>query len=152
MLTPEERDIAYAWIIANIPWGVGIADASVIEEHGILAANQQAMRSALADLRTKAEPRELLIDGRDAFTFPLPHRSIIRGDGSEPSIAAASIVAKVTRDRWMIAAHETYPLYGFAGHKGYGSEDHRRAIREHGPCVIHRLSFLGNTLQTALIP
>lgn len=151
MLTPEEREFAYAWIIENCPWGVGIADASVIEEHGILAATLQAMHGALADVRRKAEPRALLIDGRDAFSFPLPHTSIIRGDGTEPSIAAASIIAKVTRDRLMITAHEQYPEYGFIQHKGYGTDVHRHAIRQHGPCAIHRMSFLGKTLQMELV-
>lgn len=152
LLTPEERDAAYTWIIAHYPYGVGMEPHSTIEECGIVEATQRAMLAALEDLRKKTEPQQLLIDGRDAFAFPLPHTSIIRGDGSEPCIAAASIIAKVTRDRLMMEEHKHYPLYDFEQHKGYGTAFHRAAIRLHGPCALHRLSFLKNTLQSVREP
>jgi len=149
-LSPEERDVAFSWITIHCPFGVGVVPASFIEEHGILAANNRAMQIAVEELQKKQLITRLLIDGRDHFQFSLPHQSIIRGDSIEPSIAAASIVAKVTRDRIMIDLNNLYPSYGFEKHKGYGSADHIENIRVHGPCAIHRLSFLGRILQTAL--
>lgn len=146
LLSPAEREHSYSWIVEHCFWGVGIVDAAFIEEYGILPATEYAMRLALAMLSQTAHPALLLVDGRDHFTFPLPHRSIIRGDQSEPCIAAASIVAKVTRDRLMRDAAIAFPHYGFAGHKGYGSEDHIAAIRQFGPCGIHRYSFLRRIL------
>ncbi len=154
MMTPEEREHSFAWIKANCAFGVGIAGHDVIEHYGILVATQQAMLLALEDLCAKASPQELLIDGRDKFLFPLPHRSIIRGDSLEPCIAAGSIIAKVTRDRLMTEHAKEFGLYGFEGHKGYGSEEHIRQIKTHGPCAIHRLSFLSRILapeQMALV-
>jgi ribonuclease HII len=146
MLTHEQRERAYVWITAHCAWGVGVADVDVIETQGILAATQLAMVRALEQLCLSRTPSQLLIDGRDAFRFPISHRSIIRGDGIEPSIAAGSILAKVTRDRMMIGYASSHAEYGFDGHKGYGSAEHIRSIRTHGPCELHRLSFLGNVL------
>jgi ribonuclease HII len=145
-LTPDERERTFAWLIEHCPIGFGIADAAFIESYGILKATQHAMRLALEHLRQTAEPRTLFIDGRDAFSFDIPHRSIIRGDQLEPCIAAGSIVAKVTRDRMMKEYCPRFPAYGFSKHKGYGSDEHILAIRSHGPCDIHRRSFLQRIL------
>ena len=87
-------------------------------------------------------PTYLLIDGRDKFWFNYPHSSVIRGDESEPCISAASIIAKVTRDRLMEEYEEEFPDYGFASHKGYGTDLHRQMLGKIGPCHLHRLSFL----------
>jgi ribonuclease HII len=146
-LTPEERAQAYSWITANCAWGVGIADADVIECYGIVPATKRAMDLAIAELQSKIALAELLIDGRDAFRFTIPHRSIIRGDSLEPCIAAGSIIAKVTRDRLMTDLCDVYPNYRFSIHKGYGTTEHIEQIKIHGPSQIHRKSFL-----TRIIP
>lgn len=150
-LTPHQRDIAFAWITAHCPFGVGLAPPQEVERLGILGATELAMQRALAELRSKASVEYLLVDGRDKFWFDCVHSSVIRGDESEPCIAAASIVAKVTRDRMMIEAANEFPLYGFDGHKGYGAETHIAAIRAHGPCPIHRRSFLKRVLQGEVV-
>ncbi len=154
LMTPEERDYAYQWIITNCAFGAGVVGHDVIDRFGILHATQKAMLLALEELRSKAAVTELLVDGRDAFRFPLPHRSIIRGDSLEPCIAAGSIIAKVTRDRLMIEHANDHPRYGFETHKGYGAESHITAIKQHGPCAIHRATFLTRILgpeQLALV-
>lgn len=149
-LTAEQREHAYAWITANCFWGVGMVSAEAIDRIGILEATNEAMRLALTMLSEKITPTYLLVDGRDAFWFDYPHTSIIRGDDLEPAIAAGSIIAKVTRDRLMIEAAQEFPQYGFEGHKGYGSSNHIAAIKEYGPCGIHRRSFLRNIFTNAV--
>ncbi len=148
-LSPEQREIAYLWITTSCPYGIGIASHAVIEERGILAATEIAMQRALRNLQHLCAPTFLLVDGRDHFWFDLPHSSVIHGDALEPCIAAASILAKVTRDRLMRLHDRLSSLYGFAEHKGYGSEEHIRAIRSHGPSGIHRLSFLSRILPSS---
>jgi len=128
-------------------WGIGESSHAVIDEFGILEATNRAMNQAVAMLAEKITPTYLLVDGRDKFWFDYPHTSIIRGDDSEPSIAAASIIAKVTRDKWMTEQAEKFPEYGFDSHKGYGSAEHMEAIRKYGPCELHRRSFLGRILE-----
>ena len=118
-----------------------------VDRIGILAATEKAMQQALAMLSQKIIPTYLLVDGCDHFWFDYPHSSIIRGDDLEPSIAAASIIAKVTRDTLMIEAASRFPLYGFDRHKGYGSEEHIAMIKQHGPCALHRKSYLKNILR-----
>lgn len=142
LLSPDEREAAFAWISSNCAFGVGIVSAFVVEKRGILAATQAAMLLALDDLRAKTAVASLLIDGCDHFHFPLPHQSVIRGDMLHPEIAAASIVAKVTRDGIMRSEGEEFPLYGFHRNKGYGTAEHLAAIRQHGPCPLHRKTFL----------
>ncbi len=149
-LSEEERERAFAWIIATCPHGIASVSAGEIDAIGILRATERAMREAVIQLASQVTLISLLVDGRDHFSFDFPHRSIIRGDQSEPSIAAASIVAKVTRDRWMREQSTLYPQYGFDGHKGYASDAHREAIRIHGPCPLHRKSFLRNLLNEQL--
>ena len=102
------------------------------------------MQEAVRSLAKILKPTYLLVDGRDKFWFDYPHSSIIRGDESESCIAAASIVAKVTRDRLMIASAKEFPQFGFERHKGYGTKFHYEALRVHLPCALHRRSFLTN--------
>jgi ribonuclease HII len=142
VLTPEERERAFAWISTHCIHGIGMSSVHDIEELGIVGATEKAMQDALVILTQHATPTVLLVDGSDHFWFDYPHISIIGGDGIEPCIAAASILAKVTRDAWMREAAKEYPAYGFEQHKGYGTEAHIAAIKKYGPCVLHRTSFL----------
>ena len=121
-------------------WSVGIVGPEVIDEINILQATYQAMREAIAAL--KVQP-ELLLN--DAVTIPgveIPQVPIVKGDAKSVSIAAASIMAKVTRDHMMMEYDQSYPQYGFAKHKGYGTAAHIAALKEYGPCPIHRRSFI----------
>ena len=140
-LTAQKRERLYPLIIANaLSYGIGSVPAPDIDEIGIIPATKLAMLAALEQLGPSAE--YLLIDGRIRLkNIPLRQQSIIRGDGTSLSIAAASILAKVTRDRIMIALENDYPEYGFARHKGYGTEIHRAAITRLGPTIQHRMSF-----------
>ena len=141
-LDPDVREHAFAWICRNCTIGTGAASAEDIDVHGILWATELAMQRAVAVLAEQVAPTYLLIDGRDAFWFDYPHSSIIRGDALEPCISAASIVAKVTRDRLMVAYDKEHPHYGFAFHKGYGTPEHLDLLQSRGPCSIHRKTFL----------
>lgn len=121
-------------------WSVGVVGPEVIDEINILQATYQAMRKAIAGL--KVQP-ELLLN--DAVTIPgveIPQVPIVKGDAKSLSIAAASIVAKVTRDHMMVEYDQIYPQYGFGKHKGYGTAAHIAALKEYGPCPIHRRSFI----------
>jgi len=139
-LTAEQRAHLYDVIMQYaIAVGVGMGSVALIDERNILNATKQAMRQALAQLRVS--PQALLLDAIQLPGVTLPQRSIIKGDSLCLSIAAASIVAKVTRDRLMIQLHEEYPHYGFAQHKGYGTVAHLEALRVHGVCPHHRRSF-----------
>lgn len=123
-----------------LAFGIGERSAHYIDSHGIIPATKQAMLDALKALKVPVE--YLLIDGRIRLTStPLPQQSVIRGDSKSLSIAAASILAKVTRDQIMIDLAEAYPGYGFAQHKGYGTERHRAALERLGPSPEHRQSF-----------
>ncbi|MGL4440736.1 MAG: ribonuclease HII [Bosea sp. (in: a-proteobacteria)] len=115
------------------------ASAASIDMINIRAATLDAMARAVRALALA--PSLVLVDGRDMIDIAMPCRAIIKGDASEPAIAAASIVAKVTRDRLMARLSQAFPVYGFANHAGYGTEAHRSAILEHGPCPHHRYSF-----------
>lgn len=141
-LTDAEREESYAWITANCPWGVALSTALDIDEQGIMASNESAMQRAVAMLAETVKPTYLLVDGRDKYWFDYVHSSIVEGDAKEACIAAASIVAKVTRDRMMVEYAKEFPLYGFDGHKGYAAPTHIEALKTHGPCAIHRRSFL----------
>ena len=119
--------------------GVGIADERTIEEVNILQATIIAMERALDLLAPR--PDYLLLDALTLSRVPLPQKPLIKGDCRSHSIAAASILAKVTRDRIMLELHEQYPLYQFQNHKGYGTKEHLALLREHGPCNAHRRTF-----------
>ena len=113
--------------------------AAVIDEINILQATHRAMNQALAGLEPPAN--HALVDGRPVPSLSLPQTAIVKGDAKSFSIAAASILAKVTRDRLMVQYDEQFPGYGFAGHKGYGTKAHLLAIEELGACPLHRMSF-----------
>ena len=124
---------------AAIVSAVAMVDAPVIDEINILQATHRAMNEALAGLEPSAE--YALVDGRPVPSLTLPQTAIVKGDAQSFSIAAASILAKVTRDRLMVQYHQQFPGYGFDGHKGYGTKAHLLAIEELGACPIHRMSF-----------
>lgn len=148
-LTEDERNAAYDWITTECAYGIGSSEADEIDRIGILEATNRVMQDAVAMLALHITPTYILVDGRDAFWFDYPHSSLIKGDSLEPCIAAASIIAKVTRDKTMIEADANCPLYGFAKHKGYGSPQHIDAIQKHGASALHRTTFLHNILNTS---
>ena len=141
-LTAARREQLYAEITGDpsIRWALGIAEPREIDQLNILRATHLAMRRAVEGLGQPA-PAHCLIDGLPVKDFPLPHDGIVKGDGKSLSIAAASIIAKVARDRFMIAAAGQFPQYGFERHKGYGTKAHLEALLSHGPCRLHRQSF-----------
>lgn len=140
-LTQEQRNKLFAQITADqrVVYGIGMSDVSTIDRVNILQATFLAMQSAVAAL--PVEPDYLLIDGNRLPGFLYPAEAIVEGDARSISIAAASILAKVTRDRMMVELDKQWPEYGFKRHKGYGTEEHLEAIRKFGPCPIHRKSF-----------
>lgn len=123
-----------------ISYGIAFASVEEIEEHNILAATFIAMNRAISQLEPK--PSIALVDGNRTKGIGMESRSVVKGDSKCADIAAASILAKVTRDRYMLEMAEKYPQYHFEKHKGYGTKLHYEALREHGPSEIHRLSFL----------
>ena len=129
-----------------IAFGIGIVSPERIDEINILQATYEAMREALKDMekRFSLSPKILLNDAVTIPDIPIPQKAIVHGDAKSLSIAAASVLAKVTRDHIMLEYDEQYPKYGFKQHKGYGTKVHREAILTHGPCPIHRRSFLKN--------
>lgn len=143
-LPPEKRESLYDKILqAALSIGIGAVEAEEIDRIHIGKATQKAMAMAVGFL--DRQPDMLLIDGILPVPLPLPQRTIVKGDNLSVSIAAASIVAKVTRDRIMMTHHERFPQYNFANHKGYGTREHREAIRRHGCCTVHRKTFRGVT-------
>lgn len=141
-MSPEKREESFAWISENCIYGIGSISASDIDKIGILAATECAMQQAVKEVAQHQRNLYLLVDGRDAFWFDYPHSSIVRGDESEECIAAASIIAKVTRDRYMVSLMEKLPVYNFASHKGYGTSEHFAAIKKNGLSMQHRKTFL----------
>lgn len=141
-LSEKKRDALYDVITEKaVAWGVGICTPEEIDEINILEASLLAMRRALEN--TGITPDLLLIDGNVNRGFPLPAIAVVGGDAKSPSIAAASIIAKVTRDRMMLELDKEYPGYGLAGHKGYPTKAHKLAVYMNGPSDCHRRSFLG---------
>ena len=123
-----------------VDWGIGFATETEIDEINILQATYLAMERALSHLEIR--PELALIDGNRAKDFGLPVRTVVKGDSLSASIAAASVLAKVTRDDLMLELAETYPGYGFEIHKGYGTKAHYEALTQLGACPIHRKTFL----------
>jgi len=141
-LTARQRDVVYDRIQQQaVAYGIGIVSHTQIDQDNILRATQEAMLCAVQQL--PSVPDILLIDGITALPIALVQRLIVRGDACCASIAAASVLAKVTRDRLMIAYAREYPAYGFEKHKGYPTAEHYARLRAHGPCAIHRRSFRG---------
>lgn len=143
-LSAARREYLYEQIMEKAKaCGVGEASPLEIDHINILQATMLAMRRAIEDLATRLGgwPDKALIDGNRCPELPIAAEAIVRGDAKEPAISAASIVAKVTRDRQMMALHELYPEYGFAQHMGYPTEAHFAALKQYGACDQHRRSF-----------
>jgi len=148
-LSARKRDELYKVIAQEaVAVGVGVADADVIDRINILRASLQAMREAVLEL--SSAPDFLLVDGLNTIPLDLPQKAIVKGDARSVSIAAASIVAKVSRDRIMEIYHRQFPQYNFLQNKGYGTAEHRRILEEIGMCKIHRRSFHLKDRQTEL--
>ena len=140
-LSEKKREELYDVIIEkSLAYGIAFADVEEIETYNILAATFRAMNRAISMLSVK--PQLALIDGNRNKDIEIESRCVVKGDSNCADIAAASVLAKVTRDRYMLQMAEKYPQYYFEKHKGYGTKLHYEALREHGPSPIHRLSFL----------
>ncbi len=145
-VSEKKREVLYEQIIKEaIAYGVGIIDQKEIDEINILNATKKGLTTAIQELKLK--PERILVDALTGIdTLGIPYTSIIKGDAKSYSIAAASIIAKVTRDRIMREWDQIYPQYGFEKHKGYGTKMHIDAIKEYGLCPLHRLSFVKNII------
>jgi ribonuclease HII len=148
-LSSAARESYYDALVSNpeIVFGIGVASVTEIDRINILRATHLAMQRALANLTLL--PEHLLIDGLPAPALIFPQTAIIDGDARSFSIAAASVIAKVTRDRMMVSWHDEFPVYEFARNKGYGTPEHLEKLRSHGPCLLHRRTF-GPVAQTYL--
>jgi ribonuclease HII len=140
-LQPETREELFAELMSRpeVCCAIAQVDGQMIDQINILRATHKAMNLALAQL--SPAPQHVLVDGLPVKTMTFPQTPLVSGDALSFSIAAASILAKVSRDRLMVQLDETYPGYGFAQHKGYGTAEHLAAIKAHGACPIHRQSF-----------
>ena len=148
-LLPEERQRLFDLIQERaVGVGVGIVDHLTIDRINILQATRLAMGQALGALAM--EPELVLTDFVTVPGLRCPQRNLVEGDRRSASVAAASIIAKVTRDHIMEEADREYPMYGFGRHKGYGTPEHRIALEQHGPCALHRRTFAGIWNQLAL--
>lgn len=142
-VTEKRRDVLFDEIKQNaIAYGIGIASNTLIDEINILQATYEAMREAINAL--EKTPDVLLVDAVHIPDINIKQVGIVKGDAKSVNIAAASILAKVTRDRIMVEYDKIYPEYGFASNKGYGTATHIAALKKVGPCAIHRKSFIGN--------
>jgi ribonuclease HII len=140
-LTATDRERLSELLIhhPSVQFHLAVVSAEELDTIGLQKANHAAMERAFLGLPVR--PDAALIDGRPLKSFPVPHEGIVDGDGLSLSIAAASVIAKVHRDRLMIEAAEIFPQYGFEKHKGYGTRFHQEQLRLHGPCPLHRRSF-----------
>ena len=147
-VTEKRREILYDRIIEDsLAWSVQLIDQQEIDEINILEATKKGLHLALEDIinQLKQKPEIILVDAlREIDTFNIPYQSIIKGDATCYAISCASILAKVTRDRVMKEWDEIYPMYGFEKNKGYGTAAHIQAIKEFGPCPLHRKTFIKN--------
>ena len=144
-LSEKKREQLYDEIIEKaVSWSVAYADEKEIDEINILKATHLAMRRAVEGL--SVTPDYLIIDGNSIGEMPVPLETMVRGDANSVSVAAASVLAKVSRDRYITELDSVYPEYGFAKHKGYGTKAHTDAILEYGVLPIHRMSFLKKLL------
>ena len=150
-LSPRKRALLFDAILHHpeIHFGLAQVEAEEIDHINILKATHRAMALAVEAL-TEFKTDHALVDGLAVRGLPVPHTPIVKGDAKSFSIAAASILAKEHRDRLMMDWDVRFPAYGFARHKGYGTPQHQSAIKEHGPCALHRRSFLGNLQQQTL--
>ena len=147
-LSAKKRDLLFEQIKSGaIAYAVGLIEPEKIDEVNILNASFLAMKQAMEQL--SVTPDHLLIDGNQCRFLPEPYTCIVKGDSKVASIAAASIIAKVTRDRLMDEYDAIYPQYGFKKHKGYPTKEHIEAVRTYGPCPIHRRSFLKKILEVS---
>lgn len=140
-LSAETREEIYVELTGSVEihWHAAVVDVEEIDRINILRASHQAMRLAVEGLRVT--PQHVLIDGLPVRPFPIPQTALVDGDALSFSIAAASVIAKVTRDRIMVEMHALYPDYDFDRHKGYSTPGHLAKLHKHGPCPIHRRSF-----------
>jgi len=139
MLSAAQRQIAYDMLVKNCLYGVGSVDNHGIDELGIKRATERAMQIAVGSMQMK--PGKLLVDGNDEFFFSIESECVIKGDQKILAIGAASIIAKVWRDRLMELYHQAYPRYHFDEHKGYGTQLHLESLQAYGPSPIHRYTF-----------
>ena len=140
-LNEQQREEIYAELTAtpSFYWGVGVSDVEIIDQYNILRATWRAMQLALDSLYV--HPDHVLVDGLRVPLIGVKQTAIVKGDAKSYSIAAASVIAKVTRDRMMVAIHQQFPQYNFAQHKGYGTPEHLAALGQYGPSPVHRKSF-----------
>jgi len=138
-ILPSKREKIFIEILKNARIGIGVVEESIIDEINIYQASRLAMKRAVLDLATV--PECLLIDGKMKLDLPIKQIAIVKGDAKSAVIAAASIVAKVYRDRWMGFLDELYPFYEFSRHKGYATQLHRDRLRQYGPSPVHRKTF-----------
>jgi len=145
-ISEKKREKLYDEIMQNVvAVGVGIVDQNRIDEINILNATKEALTESISKLTVK--PQRILVDALDKInTLGIPYTPIVKGDATSYSIATASIIAKVTRDRIIEEWDKVYPDYGFSKHKGYGTAAHIQKIKEMGPCILHRKSFIKNFL------
>ena len=140
LLSPRRRELLFDQIRARaLCCSIAIASVEEIDRLNILQATMLAMRRAVEGLRLR--PHRVVVDGNRVPVLPMPVRALVKGDSLMPAISAASILAKVQRDRWCADLHAEFPQYGFATHKGYPTAEHLQALRQHGPCAAHRRSF-----------